>query len=1118
MRKYFIHIVPIITIYLHIASEVCMGQITHFVHFGTESGLPQSQIQTINQDSAGNLWLGTLSGLTRYNGKEFVTFTKLDGLSEDWITTAYRDRKGNLWFGHWTGGISKYNILTNTFETIGLEEFLEFRSVSSILEDKEGNIWTGTYGSGVVKYEHKTNKILLINRINGLSSNNITCIMQDSYGNIWFGTDAGITIYTPSVDMNSAGAFFYLNTSNGLPSDFVNDIKQALGTQIWIALEGTGVFAVNVTDKITAENFRNLPQTIIRPGKGLMPEFVSKIYRDSRRNIWLATADTGVICFTPTRGKENSFPTPGRYSNYSTAHGLNYNRVNDIFEDREGNIWIATDLGLNRFRGEQFQLFDESYGITDNIVWSILADTKGNVWMGTNKGVSCLHPFSGDDGGTSAVAGNYQVTNYSVRNGLPANSVRSLYEDGNGTIWIGTAGGGVCAFDPGNNKFNSWSADDGIADNTVLSICEDPSGNIWFGTPRGASRYNPAEKSFNSFSSISGLGGNSIFRIFRDSRGDLWMGSLGGSLTLFFNQKFTTFNENHGLLHKFILSIAEDKSGNIWFGTYGGGIYSYNPESGDKARFTNYTHEAGLSTRTPYSIICDERDNLWIGSSNGIDRYDRKNNSFTHYGRTEGFMGIENNANAVTIDRLGNIWFGTIMGALKFNPSLEQPNGVEPVTSIYRIRINQNDTFLPDNPVLKYYQNTMSLYFIGVSLTNPAKVRYKYRLRGFEEGWSPEVSEGYVTYSNIPHGDYDFELIASNDAGVWNKNPVTFSFSITPPFWLTWWFYLVFVTVVVSLIYVVIRVRERNLIHEKRRLEHLVQERTQELAHKNRELAEKNKDITDSITYAKKIQEAMLPTESYWKKFLPESFILHRPKAIVSGDFYWLALPPSSPDGNTILFAACDCTGHGVPGAFMSMLCSSLLNEAVTEKKIVQPASILDEVRRGVISTLKQKGEYGEQQDGMDAALCCLSPARNGRLRLSGACANNGIWVLRPVSNNDDIPDAPFIVKHKNEKFRLYEIMPDRQPVAISMNSAPFSHYEFELCGGDTVYLFSDGIEDQFGGAQGKKFKASRLRSLLMNCGDKPMQDQLRIINHTVTEWMGKFEQLDDILLLGVRI
>ncbi|MDF1675483.1 MAG: SpoIIE family protein phosphatase, partial [Vicingaceae bacterium] len=279
----------------------------------------------------------------------------------------------------------------------------------------------------------------------------------------------------------------------------------------------------------------------------------------------------------------------------------------------------------------------------------------------------------------------------------------------------------------------------------------------------------------------------------------------------------------------------------------------------------------------------------------------------------------------------------------------------------------------------------------------------------------------------------------------------------------------------------------------------------------------KSKEVTDSIKYAKRIQSAILPSFKTIKEHLPDSFILYKPKDIVAGDFYWL-----ENKDNTVLFAAADCTGHGVPGAMVSVICNNGLNRSVREYRLTNPSDILNKTREIVISEFDKSDE--DVRDGMDIALCSLKfnisdsklnhsktlklkPETIALLKYAGA--NNPLWVVRPISNN---------IEHQALNYELIEIKPDKQPIGKHFKNLSFTSHSIELKKRDTIYIFSDGYADQFGGPKGKKFMYKPFKKLLLSIQDKNMNEQKKILEQRFNDWKGELEQVDDICVIGVRI
>lgn len=1070
-------------ILLFTVSNSCFvySQTTSFLHYGIENGLPQSQVKTIEQDNDGNLWIGTMAGVCRYNGKTFTNFTKKNGLAEDWVTASCKDKHGNIWLGHWGGGVSLYNYKTKNFQKIDFTPHSEFKTISAIAEDVAGNIWFSTMGAGVLKLDISKNKISSISEKNGLSSNQVSSIAFDASGNLWIGSQKGVSVLNTKAGNISSQAFTYYSSQNGLVNDNVTALAFVLNGEIWLGLGDAGIQIIKINRETS---FKFLPsslsdQSIILGAKEGIPQaLIQNIIEDRNRNIWICTQGGGIARFNPL--ELNSFQqgsARGSIKVYSTKQGLDYQNSNTALEDREGNIWIGTDLGLNMFSGERFQTFDEADGITNNIVWSVLNDKDGNLWLGTNNGISKL---------TFAREGLSNLENIAGAPGLFSNVILSTFQDSKGNIWFGTSEGGVSCLEAGSSGFKNYSASQGLADNSVYDIAEDKEGNIWFATESGASRLDLLTKEFRTYTSRDGLGGNYVYRVFKDSKGKLWFGVLGGNLTVFDGRNFRQYNESNGLNNKFILCMTEDAERKLWFGTYGGGLFRLDGE-----KFTNLSSADGLRTETPYSIIADEENNLWIGSGRGIEKYNQKQKLFKYYGKQEGFLGVETNANAISRDKDGNIWFGTIMGVVKFNPQLDKINVAEPLTTISGLQLFYKDTVFPADNTFSYDQNHLTFLFNAVSLSNPGNVKYQYKLEGFDKDWSPASSLNEAVYANLSPGEYAFQLRSCNSDGLWTKAAVAYTFKVAPPFWQTLWFKALSIVLIVLTLSLILKARTRKLMLAKRELEMKVQDRTRELADKNKELARKNKDITDSINYAKRIQEAILPDTTRISQVFPNSFIYYQPKDIVSGDFYFFA-----EKNNKVLIGSIDCTGHGVPGALMSMIGANFLNHIVNELEITEPGKILMELHKKVYETL-HKNTSKESTDGMDMGLISLDTTNNN-LEFAGA--------VRPL----------YMVN--NSGLRVIKGSKSSIGGVATMQDKLFESQHLPLTQNDSFYLFTDGVVDQFGGEKGKKFMVQRWKDLLYEIKHLSMQDQKETIEQTLNNWRGEHEQVDDILVIGVRV
>ncbi len=1068
------------------------AQTSSFVQYSVEEGMVQSQVQSLTQDKNGDLWIGTLAGLSRYNGQSFQNFTRKDGLAEDWVTVSYKDTKGDIWFGHWAGGVSRYNQLTKKFESLNLEEYTRFRTITAITQDPLGLYWIATEGAGIFIYDPVKNGMYTVTVNEGIPSMNVYDLTLDANGNMWIATDRGLTICDTKGDISSPQSYEVMNTQRGFPSDVITCFAlDNGGKEIWVGTADKGVIAMQLPAGFINRNIPTLlpGMRVFNSYLGLGSDFVETICADSRGNIWVGTTGGGATRITPADVPNRTLALDKAIvKTYSTRQGLNYFNVKAIIEDREGNIWLGTDVGLNKYRGERFVLYDRQDGLTNDIVWATCAAKNGDVWLGTNDGLTKLHFFTTPGSNDK----RFVATNYTIADGLGSNVILALYESEEGTLWVGTGFGGISKLAPGSSQFETYTTADGLAGDVVYAINADERGNIWVGTKEGASRFDPASKTFRNFTTDDGLGGNNVYRIFRDSKGNMWFGALGGYLSVFDGKSFTRYDEKNGIIHRFILSINEDKDRNLWFGAYGGGLYKY-----DGRTFRNYTTKDGLSTESPYAIIADKDNNIWIGTGRGLDRFSLKDSAFTHYGKNDGFLGVEVNPNAVSIGADGKIWYGTIMGAVCFDPSENVPNTTEPLTNIIGIRIFMQDAEFPEEGKFTYDQNHITFVFNGVCLTSPEKVRYLYKLQGFDKDWSPlPMKQNEAVYTNLPAGDYVFMVKACNNDGVWNKEPLKYTFYVKPPFWQTLTFYVLMTLFLVFCIYGFDKMRTRKLKKQKKELELKVEERTQELALKNEELAEKNREVTDSIRYAKRLQDAMLLPGSEMRKVLHDSFILYKPKDIVSGDFYFFRSVERN-GVKRLWIAAVDCTGHGVPGAFMSIVTNDMLARAIEGNEFDAPSVVLDKLNLLMRDKMRHTIDDVRVRDGVDIALIAYEPA-SMIVHYSGAF--NPMFHFRGKMFQEFKADKISIGRFAEERGIEYETQ------------------TLQLQAGDTVYLFSDGYADQFGGPQGKKFKLTQMKAMLLSIQNHDMHEQECILDQTIESWRGSLEQVDDILIVGLRV
>ncbi len=810
--------------------NIILAQTSSFIYYGFEEGLTTTHIQSIEQTSEGSLLIGTISGVTKFNGQNSIQYTKNDGLAEDWVTTTLNDKSGSIWFGHWAGGVSRYIEKDKKFESLELEKYTRFRKITCLAKDNANRLWIATEGAGILIFDIDSNKLFSITKTNGLRTNNFYAVCQDNKNNMWLASDSGIVIYDSNINFESNSAYTIIDENKGLPTNHITALTLINQDEMWIGTADSGIVVLNVPDKLSLKTSSSplFKPILFSKSNGLSSNFIEKIIEDAKKNIWISTTGGGAIKIVP-------FASTDRYERitnsqiyiYSTKQGLNYFNVKKIIQDREGNIWIGTELGLNQYRGDKFQTFTVNDSIASNLVWAVTADATGNIWLGTNEGVSKISFVTSKEGGKVSP----QVKNITYKNGLPSNVVLAVHEDNYGNMWFGTAYGGACRLKKGSNVIEVFNTSSGLMSDAVYSIASDNKGSIWFGTKEGASCLDPLNGKVKNYTTRDSLGGNNIYRIYKDSKGRLWFGALGGDLSVFDGVKFKKFGPESGIKHRFILSITEDKSGNIWFGTYGGAIYMY-----DGHTFTNKNTVKHELFKIPFSIVSDEENNLWIGTRRGSAKYNSGTNIFTSYGKEEGFPAAECNPNAICRDKQGNIWFGTTMGVVKYNSGEDLINNVEPTVSLTGLKLFMKDASFPEDGKFAHNENHLSFSFVGISLTTPKKVKYLYKLEGFDSKWSPEPTlRNEVVYSNLPPGKYTLLVKAFNDDGISNKIPLRYQFSISPPFSQTAVFYVIMAVFIVFCLYGVDRVRRKNVLNEKQGLAEKVKSLTKE----NKELQRK---------------------------------------------------------------------------------------------------------------------------------------------------------------------------------------------------------------------------------------------------------------------------------------
>jgi len=1069
------------TLYLGLSCFMMEGQKVALENHTLKTGLPQNTVSDIVQDTEGYIWLSTQVGVTRYDGYTFEHFNLSNGLPDDEVNCILVDQTGRIWFGT-QGGIGIYD--GESFEQIRKEDGLIDDRVEGMIMDLDGNIWIWTdYGISVIT----SDTVLSYSDKDALTDNKVWDAFVDSRGRVHLATyfNPGITIFEDPY------------TYKKLPlKEIVRDIIEASPEEIWYATQGSGI----LVRKGKEEHWLGLED-------GLGDEIVLSMLRDSHGKIWCGTYLEGLFIFE--NGSFRHMEIEGSYNpiaselvedsrgriwisgfdegvwmlddNYLKHFNINnnlvHNNVNTIFEDRFGSIWIATMGGVSKYGRAIFEIYDLDFGLPANSIQAVYHDSRGRVWLGAH-------------GNLVSIQGD-QVTAYGTDEGFKENYHPLCFaEDKHQDVFIGT---GFELF-----VYNGYSIEGAGLNATINSLLYTSDEQLWCGTDSGIHILKEGESHLlGKENGLINLKVNSLMQM-----DQVICCATEGGLSLFdlSGQHIRNYTEEDGLASAVYLDVTSDAENNLWVATKSRGVTRIDLSMPDAVE--NYNTSHGMVSNSTYFVEFADSVSLWIGTNLGINVLNLETGEFSLYGDDEGFYPLETNERAISKGKDGELWIGTVEGLVHYDPRYDimDPNPPElvlyppVVEGIVCVGSPKGESdisgIFPGEMTFPYSKNSLEFNFTGIHTVNPSRNSFSWYLEGFDKDWSQPGPERTAPYMRLPNGHYAFRVKAFNLDGVEVEQEASFAFTIKPPLWKTFWFVLLEVLAGLALIYGTFKYRERQLIKEKRVLETKVKVRTREIEDQKVEIEAQNDEITSSIQYARRIQHAVLPGRRTLERILPEHFIFFKPRDIVSGDFYWVEKKEE-----LIVVCAADCTGHGVPGAFMSLLGLTFLNEIVNHEGIVRAAEILNRLRSNIIRAMSHKDEAEQAKDGMDLALVVIDP-QLGMLEFAGAY--NPLILVRDgeqiVYKGDNMPVGMHIVDERS-----------------------FTNHRVQLEDQDMIYLYSDGFPDQFGGEKGGKYKAKPFKNLLIRISREPVQKQASMLESELKNWMGKEPQVDDILVTGIR-
>ncbi len=818
-----------------------------------EDGLPQNSVAAFAQTPDGYLWLATYDGLARFDGVRFAVFDarNTSEMKTSRIAGLFVDRTGGLWIRPdptaGEAGLMRYK--DGKFVSFTAADGMPPGHVLGLSEDREGGVWLQTGSNGVTRF--KDGRFTTFRSLGGLPLAQISQIYPDPEGSIWVGTSEGLARFR-------GGRFSAYTAADGLPSKSVGPIIADRQGDVWIG-----------TEKGLARFHGGRLSTFTRKD-GLADDSIESLYADSQGNIWVGTRrglsrfrdgksstyrlSEGVVAefredgggvlwmrLGESRWKNGSFtpaatlPTrsallsyrDGRLTSYGSKEGLSGQPIFSLFVDHEGSLWIGrSGAGLERLKRSVLTTYAKEEGLGTDAVRTVYESGDGSVWMGTQ------------GGGLSRLRDGHIVT-YTQRDGLPSDFIWALSGDRAGNLWIGTQKG-LARFKEG--KFFVDAAAKLLANQMVQCVQEDRNGDLWAGTA-GGGVYRLARGTATVYMTKDGLSSDYVRSIHEDRQGALWLATDNG-ISRWKDGQWTAYGVRDGLSDPQVRSIYEGQDGTLWFGTYGNGLNRF-----QNGRFTCYTTRDGLSDHTVSGILEDDKGNFWLTGNKGIYRVrkedlekfaDGKVPAFTSvaYGVADGMKNVECNGGSQPAgwkDKQGRLWFPTMGGAVMVDARRIGNNLLPPPVLIEQVTLNQKPVDPSAPASLSSGHGELEFRYTGLSFLAARKVRFKYRLEGYDKDWVDAGGRRVAYYTNIPPGQYRFRVTAANNDGLWNEAGAFVDLTLLPHFYQTGWFYALCVVAIVGAGLGVHRIRVRHLRGHKKELALRVEERTHQL---QKEIAE----------------------------------------------------------------------------------------------------------------------------------------------------------------------------------------------------------------------------------------------------------------------------------------
>ncbi len=841
---------------LHIAS-ICAQPLT-FRHYGVSEGLSSNTIYCTAQDQFGFMWFGTEDGLNKFDGYSFHHFeynpTDTTTIPNNVIRALLVDSENNLWVGT-DEGLCVFNQVHGKFTRFHTDTASESKisnnHITSLAEYGD-NIFIGTNGGGVNIYNKQTKQLIRLNRNEKIPLGQfITALATDANGNLWIGSSGrGLIRY----NIDQMKSIFYASNPadrNSISENYIASIYVSKKSNtVWV---GTLNGGLNKLDPTTGQF------TIYNNEAGndasLSQNSVFSIAEDNFGALWVGTLGGGLNVMNTATGRFT------RYQNSpNNPSSLTNNTVWSVMIERSGTLWIGTTYGLNTYDRSQikFRTTTIEESLNSN-VFAVCSGEEQSLWVGImGNGLAHLNKF------------HHNTKTYRVADGLPSEYVTALCLNTQNMLFVGTNEGTAILSDA-SQKLLSLKLP-GASKAYITAIFEDSNKTIWIGTMGfGVYRVKSALLTGSiTAEKVQGINNNWITSFAEDASGNIWIGTRGGGVNILKKdaaiQVLQYSTDNESVSSNYVNCLHFSKSGFMYVGTYGGGLNA--TSSAGAFTFKRFTEQDGLPDNVILAITSDANGDIWFSTGNGISSLKRTGDNYTfrNFNELDGLQ-YKYNIGSVTRQDVNILTFGGVSGLSIFNPDEIIYNRNKPAVVITSFKLFEKDYPLDSLISLKRYielsynQNFISFEFSGLNYVFPDKNLYAYKLEGSDKDWTNAGNRRYVAYTNLDPGVYHFRVKAANNDGIWNEEGTYITVVIKPPFWRTWWFYILVTTFVLLSIFGIFNMRTRNLRRANILLEQRVKDRTQQLMREKENVEKKSVELEQALKDLTQTQQQLIQSE-----------------------------------------------------------------------------------------------------------------------------------------------------------------------------------------------------------------------------------------------------------------